>query len=124
VVTYLQFLHQVNHALRLGLLAPGQRLPTAKEVVAKLAINPNAVLKVYRKLEREGLVAGKPGLGTFASGRWAGRRSLSTRGCVRAGTSGCVTDVRQNSTRTTSRRCSPPFARPTRVFQTTSLTFA
>jgi GntR family transcriptional regulator len=65
VVTYLQLVHQVNHALRLGLLEPGQRLPTAKEVVAKLEINPNTVLKVYRKLEREGLVAGKPGLGTF-----------------------------------------------------------
>jgi GntR family transcriptional regulator len=65
VATYLQLVHQVKHALRLGELKPGDKLPTAKEVVAKLAINPNTVLKAYRDLEREGLVAGQPGLGTF-----------------------------------------------------------
>lgn len=70
VATYLQLVHQVRHALRLGVLRPGDRLPTAKDVVAKLAINPNTVLKAYRELEREGLVAAQPGLGTFV------RRSL------------------------------------------------
>lgn len=65
VATYLQLAQQVRHSLRLGLLRPGDRLPTAKEVVAKLAINPNTVLKAYRELEREGLVAPRPGAGTF-----------------------------------------------------------
>jgi GntR family transcriptional regulator len=65
VATYMQLVHQVKHALRLGLLRKGDRLPTAKDVVAKLAINPNTVLKAYRELEREGLVAAQPGLGTF-----------------------------------------------------------
>jgi GntR family transcriptional regulator len=65
VATYLQLAQQVRHALRLGLLQPGDRLPTAKEVVARLAINPNTVLKAYRELEREGLVGARPGLGTF-----------------------------------------------------------
>ena len=65
VATYLQLVQQVRHALRLGLLKPGDRLPTAKEVVAELAINPNTVLKAYRELERDGLVAAHPGLGTF-----------------------------------------------------------
>ena len=65
VATYLQLAQQVRHALRLGLLEPGDRLPTAKQVVAKLAINPNTVLKAYRELEREGLVSARPGLGTF-----------------------------------------------------------
>jgi GntR family transcriptional regulator len=65
VATYLQLAQQVRHALRLGLLRPGDKLPTAKEVVAKLAINPNTVLKAYRELEREGLVGARPGLGTF-----------------------------------------------------------
>jgi GntR family transcriptional regulator len=65
VATYLQLVHQVKHALRLGVLHTGDRLPTAKEVVEKLAINPNTVLKAYRELEREGLVAARPGLGTF-----------------------------------------------------------
>jgi len=69
VATYLQLVQQVRQALRLGLLEPGDRLPTAQQVVAALAINPNTVLKAYRDLEREGLVRAKPGLGTFVVGR-------------------------------------------------------
>jgi len=65
VATYLQLAQQVRDALRLGLLEPGDRLPTAQQVVAKLVINPNTVLKAYRDLEREGLVRGRPGMGTF-----------------------------------------------------------
>ena len=65
VATYLQLVQQVHQALRLGLLKPGDQLPTAQQVVAKLAINPNTVLKAYRDLEREGLVRGRPGAGTF-----------------------------------------------------------
>ena len=65
VATYLQLAQQVRHSLRLGLLRPGDKLPTAREVVAKLAINPNTVLKAYRELEREGLVGARPGAGTF-----------------------------------------------------------
>ena len=55
VATYLQLVQQVHQALQLGLLEPGDQLPTAQEVVGKLAINPNTVLKAYRDLEREGL---------------------------------------------------------------------
>jgi GntR family transcriptional regulator len=68
VATYLQLVQQVHHALQLGLLEPGEQLPTAQQVVAKLAINPNTVLKAYRDLEREGLVQPRPGLGTFVVG--------------------------------------------------------
>jgi GntR family transcriptional regulator len=65
VATYLQLAQQVRQALRLGLLEAGDQLPTAREVVAKLAINPNTVLKAYRELERERLVGARPGQGTF-----------------------------------------------------------
>jgi GntR family transcriptional regulator len=65
LATYLQLTQQVKQALRLGTLRPGDQLPTAREVVAKLAINPNTVLKAYRELQREGLVAARPGQGTF-----------------------------------------------------------
>jgi GntR family transcriptional regulator len=68
VPTYLQLVHQVEHALRLGYLKPGDRLPKVREVVANLAINPNTVLKAYRDLEGKGLTAGRPGLGTFVEG--------------------------------------------------------
>ena len=65
VPTYLQLVHQVEHALRLGYLEPGDRLPTVRDVVASLAINPNTVLKAYKELETKGLAAGRPGQGTF-----------------------------------------------------------
>jgi GntR family transcriptional regulator len=65
VSPYLQLVQQVRHALRLGMLSPGEQLPTVKDVVASLAINPNTVLKAYRELEHAGLAAGRPGVGTF-----------------------------------------------------------
>ncbi|MEV0120573.1 GntR family transcriptional regulator [Streptomyces sp. NPDC050703] len=65
VATYLQIVQQTRRALRLGLLEPGDKLPTAREVVEATAINPNTVLKAYRELEREGLVEARRGLGTF-----------------------------------------------------------
>jgi GntR family transcriptional regulator len=65
VAPYLQLVHQVKQALRLGFLKREDQLPTMREVVAKLAINPNTVFKAYRTLELEGLVESRPGLGTF-----------------------------------------------------------
>jgi GntR family transcriptional regulator len=67
VSPYLQVVRQVRQALRLGVLHEGDRLPTVKDVVARLAINPNTVLKAYRELEREGLVTARPGVGTFVT---------------------------------------------------------
>jgi GntR family transcriptional regulator len=80
VPTYLQLVQQVEHALRLGYLGQGDRLPTVKEVVSLLAINPNTVLKAYRELEHRGLAAGRPGQGTFVQGTpgTVGLRELTT----------------------------------------------
>jgi GntR family transcriptional regulator len=68
VPTYLQLVRQVEHALRLGRLEIGDKLPTVKATVESLAINPNTVLKAYRELEVRGLAAGRPGQGTFVAG--------------------------------------------------------
>src|SRR5215471_7273200 len=65
VPTYLQLVQQVEQALRLGLIGPGDQLPTVKDVVQTLAINPNTVMKAYRELEHRGLASGRPGQGTF-----------------------------------------------------------
>jgi GntR family transcriptional regulator len=67
VPTYLQLVQQVRQAVQLGLLRPGDQLPTVKDVVAKLVINPNTVLKAYRELDLEGIVEGRRGQGTFVS---------------------------------------------------------
>jgi GntR family transcriptional regulator len=67
VATYLQIVQQVREALRLGVLDVGDQLPTVREVVADLAINPNTVAKAYRELERDGLVVAQQGRGTFVT---------------------------------------------------------
>jgi GntR family transcriptional regulator len=82
VSPYLQIVQQVRQALRLGLLREGDQLPTVKEVVAQLAINPNTVLKAYRELEHEGLASARPGVGTFVTGS-LGAESLSAHGPLR-----------------------------------------
>jgi GntR family transcriptional regulator len=77
IAPYLQIVHQVKHALRLGMLQPGDQLPTVREVVAQLAINPNTVLKAYRELEHDGLIGSRPGLGTFVLRGLAGPDSAT-----------------------------------------------
>jgi len=72
VPTYLQIVQQVRQAVRLGVLRPGDQLPTVKDVVGTLTVNPNTVLKAYRELEHEDLVEGRPGLGTFVIRSLAG----------------------------------------------------
>ena len=82
VSPYLQIVQQVRQALRLGVLQEGDQLPTVKEVVAQLAINPNTVLKAYRELEHEGLASARPGVGTFVSGS-LGKGSIAAHGPLR-----------------------------------------
>src|ERR1700732_3524376 len=65
VPAYLQLAQQVRQAVRMGVLVVGDKLPTVKEVVAEVAINPNTVMKAYWELEHEGLVEGRQGVGTF-----------------------------------------------------------
>jgi GntR family transcriptional regulator len=82
VAPYMQLIHQVRQALRLGLLHEGDQLPKVKDVASGLAINPNTVLKAYRELEYEGLVAARPGVGTFVTGT-LGDAPLAAHGPLR-----------------------------------------
>jgi len=82
VSPYQQLVQQVRNALRLDLLREGDQLPTVKDVVGSLAINPNTVLKAYRELEYEGLVAARPGVGTFVT-RTLADASLAAHGPLR-----------------------------------------
>jgi len=72
VPPYLQLTRQVRQALRMGVLQPGDQLPTVKDVVSAVAVNPNTVFKAYRELEHNGLVEGRPGVGTFVLRRPSG----------------------------------------------------
>lgn len=67
---YRQVVDQVRQALRMGVLQPGDQLPTVRDVVEQIAINPNTVHRAYLELEQQGLIEGQPGRGTFV------RRSL------------------------------------------------
>jgi GntR family transcriptional regulator len=83
VAPYLQIVQQVRQALRLGFLREDDQLPTVKDVVARLAINPNTVFKAYRELEHDGLIAARPGVGTFVS-KTLTDSSLAAHGPLRA----------------------------------------
>ena len=79
VPAYRQLVDQVRQALRLGILQPGDQLPTVRDVVRQIAINPNTVHRAYRELEQQGLTEGRPGSGTFV------KRSLDAAPERRAG---------------------------------------
>ncbi len=81
IAPYLQIVGQVRQALLLGLLAEGDQLPTVKEVVARVTVNPNTVSKAYRELEYQGLAAAKPGVGTFIT-QSLGQASLAEHGAL------------------------------------------
>jgi DNA-binding transcriptional regulator YhcF (GntR family) len=82
IAPYLQIVQQVKQALRLDILRVGDQLPTVREVVEKLVINPNTVLKAYRELEHEGLITSRPGQGTFVLRTLAGA-SLARHAALR-----------------------------------------
>jgi len=67
VPAYLQLVRQVEHAIRLGRLRAGDRLPSVRDVVSALGINPNTVVKSYRELESRRLVDTRQGRGTFVA---------------------------------------------------------
>jgi GntR family transcriptional regulator len=93
VAPYLQLVQQVRRAQKLGLLREGDQLPTVKEVVSKIAINPNTVQKAYRELEHEGLVGARPGVGTFVT-QTLSDAAISTQIPLRRGLQRWLEDAR------------------------------
>ncbi|WAL69458.1 GntR family transcriptional regulator [Amycolatopsis cynarae] len=97
VPPYLQLVHQVERAVRLGELRVGARLPTVKEVAERLVINPNTVLKAYRELDHRGLAKGRAGQGTFIIGerRAMTKSDQAKRAELRAGLEAWLTEARR-----------------------------
>ncbi len=60
---------QLDRAIRLGIsigrLKPDTQLPTVRQLAVDLCINSNTVAKVYRDLERAGVLETRRGIGTF-----------------------------------------------------------
>src|SRR5579872_3002736 len=65
VPIYLQIIEQVKRSVALGVLAPGEQLPTVKQLALDLTVNPNTVAKAYRELERDEIIETSPGRGSF-----------------------------------------------------------
>ena len=67
VPVYRQIIDQVTGGMASGALAPGDQLPTVRQVAVDLAINPNTVVRAYRELEIRGVLETQQGTGTFIS---------------------------------------------------------
>ncbi|HEU5367067.1 MAG TPA: GntR family transcriptional regulator [Ktedonobacterales bacterium] len=65
VPLYVQLMEQVKHALEIGVLQPGDQLPTVRQLASELTIAPNTIVKAYDELARLGLIESKPGVGTL-----------------------------------------------------------
>jgi GntR family transcriptional regulator len=89
-----QIAEGIRFAIAAGQLAPGGRLPSVRGLARELLVNPNTVAKVYRDLEREGVLRTKPGSGAFvAPGAARGCRRAS-RGAVRQAVEQAVAKAR------------------------------
>jgi GntR family transcriptional regulator len=101
VPVYRQIIDQVTGGVASGTLAPGDQLPTVRQVSVDLAINPNTVMRAYRELEIRGLLETQQGTGTFIS-RQKNKRPTAERqrqltqlaaDCIaRAGAAGFTTE--------------------------------
>ncbi len=64
---YLQIVEQVQRAIAIGVLVPGQQLPTVKQLASDLVINPSTIAKALRELEHLHVVTSRPGRGSYVS---------------------------------------------------------
>lgn len=62
---YAQIIDGIREQIVSGILQPGDKLPSVRELAAGLAINPNTIQRSYRALEAEGWIVTVPGKGCF-----------------------------------------------------------
>jgi len=91
---YRQIIHQIRRCVAAGLLAPGDQLPSVRELAARLLVNPNTVARVYRDLERDGLLETRRGQGTYISAEAAAMAESDRRRLVAEKLQDVATDVR------------------------------
>ena len=84
VPIYLQIIEQVKRSVALGVLAPGEQLPTVKQLALDLTVNPNTVAKAYRELERDEIIETSPGRGSFVRANGAAAPAASAASDITA----------------------------------------
>lgn len=65
---YAQLVDGFREQILAGVLQPGDKLPSVRELAGQLAINPNTIQRAYRELEQSGWVASVAGKGSFVCG--------------------------------------------------------
>jgi GntR family transcriptional regulator len=95
LVPYRQLVDQVRHAVRIGLLQDGDQLPSVRDVVTQITINPNTVHRAYRELEHQGIAEGRAGLGTFITSRLRGAPYMTERASLEQALHDWVIDARR-----------------------------
>ena len=63
---YIQIVDDLRQQIALGVLPPGEKLPSVRDLAAQLSINPNTIQRAYRQLEMEGWICTVAGKGCFA----------------------------------------------------------
>ncbi len=92
---YRQLVDQVRHAVRSGLLRDGDQLPSVRDVVTQITINPNTVHRAYRELEHQGIAEGRAGLGTFITSRSRAGSNVTERASLDQALQDWVADARR-----------------------------
>jgi GntR family transcriptional regulator len=96
VAPYRQLVDQVRSALVSGLLRDGDQLPSVRDVVTQITINPNTVHRAYRELEHLGIAEGRAGLGTFIMSHSSSALNASERGAIERGLKDRIIEARDS----------------------------
>ncbi|BDR78951.1 GntR family transcriptional regulator [Clostridium tetani] len=64
---YQQIVDQIKENILKGILKPGDKLPSVREMSSLLTVNPNTVSKAYQELERQKTIETIRGRGTYVS---------------------------------------------------------
>ena len=64
---YEQLKQECKRLILSGIIAPGDKLPSVRELAGSLSINPNTIQRAYRELEADGYLISVPGKGSFAA---------------------------------------------------------
>ena len=76
---YSQIIDGFREQIAAGILKPGDKLPSVRDLAAELAINPNTIQRSYRQLELEGWIVSMQGKGCFVSGEMSIRQREADR---------------------------------------------
>ena len=90
-----QLVQQVKQAVKTGLVAPGDALPSIRQLSAELEINAKTVAKAYKLLERDGVIEAKGYRGTHISSNAIDYCNFELKPILEAEIKACVTSLKQ-----------------------------